>query len=72
MDRSHLQILMQQCPEQHRDKIRLLLDVLPDGELAEVPDPYYGSLDGFRRVHEVLDEATRLWAEQFMPTVGDV
>ena len=64
MDKGNFHDLTAKCPEAYRHKVRLVLEIVPDCELAEVPDPYYGSLEGFRRVHELLDEATLTWAQQ--------
>ncbi|MGB1139869.1 MAG: low molecular weight protein-tyrosine-phosphatase [Halioglobus sp.] len=64
MDKGNLRDLLAQCPESQCEKVRLLLEVHPESELADVPDPYYGSIEGFRRVHEILDVATLAWAQQ--------
>ncbi len=38
-----------------RDKIRLLREFDPErGPAAPVPDPYYGELDGFEAVYEIV------------------
>ncbi len=71
MDRRNVEDLLQQCPDAHRHKVRLILDILPDSELAEVPDPYYGSLEGFRRVQDILDTATRAWAQYLLRPPGE-
>lgn len=43
-----------------RAKIRLMRDFDPqaDGERS-VPDPYYGGIDGFERVYDILERSTR-------------
>ena len=53
MDRGHLRILEQQCPRQHRAKLRLLVAG------RDVPDPYYGGAEGFERVLDMVEEACR-------------
>lgn len=43
---------------QHQSKIRLLREFDPaaDGHL-EVPDPYYGGKEGFRRTYDIIDRS---------------
>ena len=38
-------------------KVRLLLDVLPQSSVREVPDPYYGGIEGFQEVFRLVDQA---------------
>jgi protein-tyrosine phosphatase len=53
MDRSNLRnTLALARTEAQRQKVRLLL---PDA--SEVPDPYYGEMDGFRALYLMLDDA---------------
>jgi protein-tyrosine phosphatase len=49
MDRSHLEILMAQCPSRHRAKLRMLV------KGRDVPDPYYGGPEGFERVLDMVE-----------------
>ena len=49
MDRGHLEILVRNCPEEHQDKLRLLVPG------RDVPDPYYGGADGFDRVLDLVE-----------------
>jgi len=53
MDRGHLGILQRQCPPEHRGKLRLLV------EGRDVPDPYYGGVEGFERVLDMVEEGCR-------------
>jgi protein-tyrosine phosphatase len=57
MDRSHLQDLLEICPSGHSHKISLLLSHLPEQAMEDVPDPYYGSFDGFRQVYKLIETA---------------
>ena len=43
--------------ESQRQKISLVLDILEDGNLVEVPDPYWGDQSDFEAVYELLDTA---------------
>lgn len=59
MDRSHQQSLVQLCPKQHEDKVRLFLSFAPELGLRDVPDPYYGVGDGFERVLDMIEAGSR-------------
>ena len=50
----HLRGMVEAPP---RATVGLLLQKAGLGEKAEVPDPYYGSLDDFREVYRLLDRA---------------
>jgi protein-tyrosine phosphatase len=50
MDRDNLSELRRQCPADLLPKLGLFLDHAPDLRGQEVPDPYYGSIEGFERV----------------------
>lgn len=43
-------------------KVKLLLEVLDDSP-QEVPDPYYGGIDGFEKVYQMIDQACTLIAD---------
>lgn len=55
MDDSNLRDLRLLCPEEHQYKISSLLSHAPGQSLQEVPDPYYGSTEGFETVFELLE-----------------
>lgn len=57
MDRAHLRDLKGMCPLEHQQKISLLLSYDPGQTLEEVPDPYYGSHNGFVEVFQIIDRA---------------
>ncbi|MFT4517696.1 MAG: protein-tyrosine phosphatase [Halioglobus sp.] len=57
MDESNVEDLLAICPARHQHKIHLLLSFTPGQALAEVPDPYYGSTEGFENVFQVIDGA---------------
>ncbi len=58
MDRGHLGRLLRDCPVSHKNKIRLFLE--ESGLSAEkgfdVPDPYYGGLEGFEQVYTLIEQ----------------
>jgi protein-tyrosine phosphatase len=54
MDRGHQRRLMALSPPEHRPKIRLMRSYDREGADPDVADPYYGGLEGFERMYEVL------------------
>jgi len=59
MDEENMIILQEMCPDNHENKLFLLLDFAPDLTLREVPDPYYGGKKGFERVLNLVEDASR-------------
>ena len=57
MDEVHYVALREQCPEEHRHKIVLIMDFAPQNDQREVPDPYFGNASGFERVRGLLEAA---------------
>ncbi len=68
MDRQNLRHLQQMASRlEHRQKIRLLLDVLYPGQEQEVPDPYYGGPEGFVQVFSLVEAACKRLLEEYRP-----
>ena len=42
--------------KEQREKVHLFLEVLKDSSLTEVPDPYWGSLQDFEDVYQLIDK----------------
>ncbi len=57
MDRDNLEQARALCPGAAQERLGLVMEQAPGVSLAEVPDPYYGNLEGFRRVADLLDPA---------------
>jgi protein-tyrosine phosphatase len=57
MDEHNRQFLVEACPPEYRDRIRLFLEFAPHLERREVPDPYYGGSTGFEHVLDLVEEA---------------
>jgi protein-tyrosine phosphatase len=57
MGRDHLEWLERACPPLYRDKLALLLEFSRRIEEDEVPDPYYGGMDGFEQVLDLVEDA---------------
>jgi protein-tyrosine phosphatase len=58
MDRQNLDHLLEICPAEFRDRVRLLLDFAPQLGREDVPDPYYGGATGFEQVLDLVEEAS--------------
>ena len=58
MDKDNLGELLERAPEEHREKVRLFLDFAGTGQVAEVPDPYYGGASGFELVLDLVEQAS--------------
>ena len=57
MDEQNREFLLELCPPEYRDRIRLLMEFAPHLERHEVPDPYYGGSTGFEHVLDLVEEA---------------
>lgn len=64
MDRSNMNDLMAVCPPDCRHKASLLLSRLPEEELDSVPDPYYGSAEGFEEVYWLIERVVSRIADE--------
>ena len=58
MDRSNLRYLSAMQPAGYTGHLGLFLDFHPDTDRDEVPDPYYGGVDGFAEVLDLLEGAS--------------
>lgn len=59
MDKSNLSDLGSFCPPAAQSKLRLFLECDPTSPEREVPDPYYGEGDGFEKVLDLIEGASR-------------
>ena len=58
MDRDNLAVLRRQCPPEHQHKVRLFLSFSERFPGHEVPDPYYGGIEGFEQVHAIFERTS--------------
>ena len=58
MDNDNVENLMKVAPEHLQHKISLFLDFAKNHEETEVPDPYYGGVNGFRFVLDLVEDAS--------------
>ena len=59
MDSRNLADLERTCPQEHRHKLKLLLDYAETVEDSDIPDPYYGSPEGFERALDLCEAGAR-------------
>ena len=59
MDEDNYAILLNQCPEEAQNKVKLFLSFAPHLNRREVPDPYYGGLKGFENVYDMIEHAAK-------------
>ena len=57
MDEQNREALLEVCPPEFRDRVRLLLEFAPHLGRTDVPDPYYGGSNGFEHVLDLVEEA---------------
>ncbi|HEX6705863.1 MAG TPA: low molecular weight protein-tyrosine-phosphatase [Albitalea sp.] len=57
MDWDNFGALEAQCPPEHRAKLRRLSEFARRHDSPVVPDPYYGSAQGFERVLDLIEDA---------------
>jgi len=58
MDQSNFEDLQRLQPENSKAKLKMMMHYHPDARPNEVPDPYYGGMDGFNYMCELLESAT--------------
>jgi protein-tyrosine phosphatase len=59
MDRGHLASLEAMRPKDACAEVKLFLDYDPAAKSKDVPDPYYGSREGFETVLDLVEQTSR-------------
>lgn len=59
MDEENLSLLLELAPPGHRAQVRRLLEYAPHLNQLDVPDPYYGAVNGFERVLDLIEEGAQ-------------
>jgi protein-tyrosine phosphatase len=65
MDQANLNDLRRMCPANHTHKLRLFLEFAHGMKVRDVPDPYYGSVEGFERVLDLCEAGARGLVERY-------
>lgn len=67
-DSNYRNILKLASSETHRSKVKMILNETSPSENRPVPDPYFGGMEGFEEVFDLLDEVSasliQRWKEQ--------
>ena len=65
MDKSNYRDVLNLCTNAiEKSKVKLILEASGNKDVLEVPDPYYGGIDGFEKVYQFLDQACEVLANQ--------
>lgn len=59
MDSSNVADLESIRPDNSKAALKKMMDYHPDKQQQDVPDPYYGGMDGFTYMCELLESATQ-------------
>ncbi len=54
---------------QFSDKIRMMREFDPSPDNSEVPDPYYGGMDGFEHVYKILKRSCTALLDELEPHI---
>jgi protein-tyrosine phosphatase len=65
MDRGHLRILRTIAPPDAKARLGLFLEASARWKGEDVPDPYYGGVEVFERVLDMVEEAAERWIDRF-------
>jgi protein-tyrosine phosphatase len=67
MDAHNVETLQRMAPAARHARVRLFRDLDPDGRGEDVPDPYYGDLDGFDDVLDIVTRTARALLAELTP-----
>jgi protein-tyrosine phosphatase len=70
MDHANLDALQLFRPASYDGHLGLLLDLVPQIGVREVPDPYYGGTDGFERVLDLVEVASAELVRRLQAQLG--
>jgi protein-tyrosine phosphatase len=71
MDRSNMERLHQLADEEDLEKIFLMRDHDELNRGSDVPDPYFGGINGFQEVFEILDRSTEAFLNYLESRASD-
>jgi protein-tyrosine phosphatase len=70
MDRSNFEDLQRIQPADSKASLKMMMEYHPERRPAEVPDPYYGGMDGFKYMCQLLEAATQGLLEEAERRLG--
>lgn len=59
-DSNYNNILCMATNDEHRSKVKMILNEAFDKENRSVPDPYFGGMEGFEEVYQLLDHSSKV------------
>ena len=65
MDRGHLRVLRNLAPAKARARVGMFLEASARWKGEDVPDPYYGGVEDFEQVLDMVEEAAERWVDRF-------
>lgn len=67
MDKSNLHdVLFLDSKDEHGNKVRLFREFDPDPEDYQVPDPYFGGQEGFKKVYDIVHRTSQKLLERLI------
>jgi protein-tyrosine phosphatase len=63
MDRGHLRALRAMAPPGAKARLGMFLEPSARWKGQDVPDPYYGGVEGFEQVLDMVEEAAEQWLD---------
>jgi protein-tyrosine phosphatase len=64
MDEGHHRDMLRRATAGQRDKVRMFMEAATGLPAPPVPDPYYGGVDGFEEVLDMIEEGARAWLRE--------
>lgn len=55
----------------YEDKVKMMRDFDPHPDMKDVPDPYYGGMDGFENVFRVLERSSEQLLSELIEYIED-
>lgn len=68
---NHENILLMTNNENLHEKVILMRDFDPDPDDGQVPDPYYGGMDGFNQVYDIIERSCNALIQELRPFIRD-
>jgi protein-tyrosine phosphatase len=65
MDRGHMRIIRGMAPKEAKARIGMFLEASAQWKGEDVPDPYYGGVQDFELVLDMVEEAAARWLDRF-------
>ncbi len=64
MDRGHFEHMVDRCPTDKIERIRMFLEPAADTGRTNVPDPYYGDMQDYELALDLIERGARAWLDR--------